>query len=470
MTACPKCGYVRKPSDTAPDWQCPSCGIAYAKVQAAASVAFAAGPVDALLTVESKEGLGWYALGAVVWLGFVAFLLTVLARTFGEAPFVAVAFFGVLLWVAWMVARWGLRGLGAYMNFGTVRVALARAPAVGGELRGFVAFEPGAAALAKLEAELACVQTVEVEGKRAAPPPQEIFCERAELAVEAAPGGRRASFAFAIPAYAQPSGEAEPPEGEELRPSYRWTLRVKAPNEGGDLARSFAVQVLPAGAGAQAMAPPQPTAGSAVALVAANLVPLGLVLAGLGSVGGLVVLYWAENVVIGAYTVLRMLAAGRGSVVEKIGKTVFFCVHYGMFCLVHGIFVTNMFLSREELRALHASPQWAGSGVVFQELWLGASATGLFSPRALLLPLIALAVSHGVSFATNYLRSGRYRTSTPQDSFWRPYPRMVLLHLCIIGGGILIASRGSRVPMLAALVIGKTLIDLGLHQRSNRAG
>lgn len=28
---CPKCAYVRKSTDTAPDWQCPSCGIAYAK-------------------------------------------------------------------------------------------------------------------------------------------------------------------------------------------------------------------------------------------------------------------------------------------------------------------------------------------------------------------------------------------------------------------------------------------------------
>src|SRR2546423_1237798 len=29
---CPKCHYARKPADAAvPDWQCPSCGIAYAK-------------------------------------------------------------------------------------------------------------------------------------------------------------------------------------------------------------------------------------------------------------------------------------------------------------------------------------------------------------------------------------------------------------------------------------------------------
>lgn len=32
---CPKCQYVRLPADTAPAWQCPSCGIAYVKYRAA---------------------------------------------------------------------------------------------------------------------------------------------------------------------------------------------------------------------------------------------------------------------------------------------------------------------------------------------------------------------------------------------------------------------------------------------------
>lgn len=87
-----------------------------------------------------------------------------------------------------------------------------------------------------------------------------------------------------------------------------------------------------------------------------------------------------------------------------------------------------------------------------------------------LLPLFGLAVSHGVSFYTNYLRNERYRTSSQQDSFWRPYPRMVLLHVFIIGGAFFIAGHGSTMLPLAALVIGKTLMDLGLHRRSNRAG
>lgn len=29
---CPKCAYVRQPSDDAPNWQCPSCKVAYIKV------------------------------------------------------------------------------------------------------------------------------------------------------------------------------------------------------------------------------------------------------------------------------------------------------------------------------------------------------------------------------------------------------------------------------------------------------
>lgn len=34
---CPKCGYARKMGDAAPDWQCPSCGVAYAKTEAGMS-------------------------------------------------------------------------------------------------------------------------------------------------------------------------------------------------------------------------------------------------------------------------------------------------------------------------------------------------------------------------------------------------------------------------------------------------
>lgn len=35
MKTCIKCGYTRKPEDEAPEWQCPSCEVAYAKAKKA---------------------------------------------------------------------------------------------------------------------------------------------------------------------------------------------------------------------------------------------------------------------------------------------------------------------------------------------------------------------------------------------------------------------------------------------------
>lgn len=43
MRTCPKCAYTRKLADKdKPDWQCPSCGIAYAKFDAAPAASMAA--------------------------------------------------------------------------------------------------------------------------------------------------------------------------------------------------------------------------------------------------------------------------------------------------------------------------------------------------------------------------------------------------------------------------------------------
>lgn len=35
---CPKCGYVRKAEETAPEWQCPACQVVYAKASSPSSV------------------------------------------------------------------------------------------------------------------------------------------------------------------------------------------------------------------------------------------------------------------------------------------------------------------------------------------------------------------------------------------------------------------------------------------------
>lgn len=56
MTTCPKCSYTRKAAETAPDWQCPSCGIAYEKFKAEAAALLAEVTRDKR---ERSATLGW---------------------------------------------------------------------------------------------------------------------------------------------------------------------------------------------------------------------------------------------------------------------------------------------------------------------------------------------------------------------------------------------------------------------------
>lgn len=80
---CPKCAYARQPADTAPEWQCPSCGVAYNKVapKPVAEPASPATPVELPLqytVVEDRAGrrmgvkwiLGLVALAMVGYMGY----------------------------------------------------------------------------------------------------------------------------------------------------------------------------------------------------------------------------------------------------------------------------------------------------------------------------------------------------------------------------------------------------------------
>jgi TPR repeat protein len=73
MIVCPKCNYRRTSADSAPDWQCPSCGVAYNKVmpqaQAARSTAARATVRTARPTVREADESGSNAkliLGALL--------------------------------------------------------------------------------------------------------------------------------------------------------------------------------------------------------------------------------------------------------------------------------------------------------------------------------------------------------------------------------------------------------------------
>jgi len=122
-------------------------------------------------------------------------------------------------------------------------------------------------------------------------------------------------------------------------------------------------------------------------------------------------------------------------------------MHYGIFWVVHGIFVLTL-------------PQFEAFG--------GESAGIRSDPFAVLLVLIGLGVSHGVSYRYNYIGRGEYLRTSVSGQMAAPYGRLVVLHLTIIVGGLAIAMTGAPSAAVLILVLLKTGLDLGLHLAEHR--
>ncbi len=189
---------------------------------------------------------------------------------------------------------------------------------------------------------------------------------------------------------------------------------------------------------------------SVLALLAANLFPL-VGVAALGWDTFLVLaLFWLENVVVGVYTGFRLLLVSNATVPARLRIVLFFCVHYGMFTVIHGLFVFLLFGSLMSSESGGLSGAW--QTFLSSEILWGA---------------VFLLVSHGVSFVYNYVYRGEYRRATLQAVMMEPYGRVVLLHVTIIFGGFLVMLLGSPVVGLVLLVALKTIMDLRAHLRQH---
>lgn len=195
---------------------------------------------------------------------------------------------------------------------------------------------------------------------------------------------------------------------------------------------------------------------SVIALLLANLVPVFGVLFFRWEVFPLMFLFWSENVIVGAFNVLKMLFADPESPVEWIGKVFtipFFCIHYGMFTFIHGIFVIALFGGGLRHGAGFPGPEtfWR----IVLENHLGWA-------------ILCLAASRAISFGTNYLGSGEYKRASLQQLMQQPYGRIVVLHLTILFGGFLMMALHSPVWGLFLLVMLKIVLDLRGHFAERR--
>jgi len=185
---------------------------------------------------------------------------------------------------------------------------------------------------------------------------------------------------------------------------------------------------------------------SSIVLVLANLVPLAGVLFLDWRVLDILLLYWAENVVIGAINVLRMAASREG---DKWFMMPFFAVHYGFFCFGHLMAIMGIFGPSEGTEeALQLFFGMTPGEALKSPLWIG---------------IAAIAASHLYSYFGNFLGAGEFRRATLRKLMTRPYGRIVVLHVAVLLGAALIQWLGSPVAMLLVLIAAKIILDLKLH-------
>lgn len=183
------------------------------------------------------------------------------------------------------------------------------------------------------------------------------------------------------------------------------------------------------------------------AAVAFNLIPIVGVLFWGWDAFALIFLYWLENIVIGGRTLISMALSGlAGRSMAPIG-VLFFCafftLHYGLFCYGHGSFVVGMF---------------AGDALGMFDL--AGAAQALFAKQPNLGWGLASIVLWQTVLLILFIVRGDAVKTDPLLLMGAPYPRIIILHMAIIFGGILLMALDEPLAGLVVLALVKTAFDV----------
>jgi len=163
-------------------------------------------------------------------------------------------------------------------------------------------------------------------------------------------------------------------------------------------------------------------------------------------------LYWLENIVIGLVQIPRLLCVADSSLSlhNRLFKTAFFCVHYGIFCIGHG----HVLLS---ILADHTDAVTLLDAVMLQ-----------LDKNLTLISIVGFGIVHLFG-----LRSSLYTNNELGDNFNQvmkaPYQRIIVLHIALIGGGIIATKLTDPTYLLILLIAIKIGADIYHSQRRERA-
>jgi hypothetical protein len=195
---------------------------------------------------------------------------------------------------------------------------------------------------------------------------------------------------------------------------------------------------------------------SVLFLILANLVPIFGVFILHWQVFPILLLFWMENVMVGLFNALKMLLATPtvpSIWIAKLFIIPFFCLHYGLFTLAHGVFVFGFFGGYFSELDSFPNANSVSQGIAdFQLGWA----------------VLALFLSHIVSFAINYVGKGEYKQAKLMELMFQPYSRVAILHITIVIGAFLVMLANAPTYVLVILILLKIFIDVKTHLREHK--
>ena len=209
---------------------------------------------------------------------------------------------------------------------------------------------------------------------------------------------------------------------------------------------------------------------SVISLLTANAIPLFGVLFLEWDAFFIVLLYWSENLVIGFYTILKIVFSEVSHPAIHLGKIFlipFFIIHYGGFTAGHGLFLLAIFKEDIAKRVLEGFT-WPFVLIFVELLFNVVKQMYLIIPSQMKIAILSLFISHGVSFVYNYLLKGEYASDKSPNLMASPYKRVIIMQFTILGGAYWAMTIGSPAALLFTLVLLKTLFDVILHLRSHK--
>lgn len=193
------------------------------------------------------------------------------------------------------------------------------------------------------------------------------------------------------------------------------------------------------------------------AILAVDLFPIWAVLFLGWGAAPLVFLYWLENLIIGAAALAKMAATSmKDHPIGLIGMAFigpFFVFHYGMFCFVHGVFVSvfaKMNTGQEDMG--FPTP----FGLIEEALLSGAMMP------TFVLAIIALQI---FLFVQDFILRGEYRETSIEAEMKAPYGRIIVLHIGIFAGAFAMAALGEPMWGILGLILLRALWGVFLTVR-----